>query len=97
MAKIMWNEIKRKAFHLLSLAYIPCVVYLPRAKALMFFEALFILVTAFELARLKFSPIRAFIENHFGQLLREEEKTNFSGIFWMLFGILTTLLLLERT
>src|SRR5258706_6686653 len=54
-------------------------------------------VTAVELARLKFPSWNEWFQKHFGGIFREDEKSNFSGVFWMILGVLTTLLLIQPT
>jgi dolichol kinase len=89
------RELKRKAFHLAALIYILGVVLIPRT---IFIEALvagLIGVTIFETLRLKFLSFNAIAMGLFGGLYREQEKTQFSGVFWLMAGVLVTVLLLR--
>lgn len=91
----MWNEIKRKSFHLLSFVYLVGAIYIPRPRYLMILAVFLAVVFAFETCRLRNPLFQNFIYRYFGGLFRESEQTRYSGMLWMLLGVLLTLALVE--
>lgn len=91
----MWKEIKRKFFHLTALIYVVGLVYLPRPTYLALLRVLFVLELAFELARVNHQGFNRWFTARYGGMLRDEEKSSFSGVFWMLLGVQTTVALVE--
>lgn len=89
----MWAEIKRKFFHLAGLSYVVALIYLPRKTYLILLTCLLAVEFAFESLRLHQPAFREFFLKWFGKLIREEEKTRFSGVFWMLSGVTVTVML----
>jgi dolichol kinase len=90
----MWPEIKRKLFHMVALIYVVGVITLPRRQLILLLIVLFIAEFSFELARMKIGFLREWFLSHFHGLLRTEEEQTLSGVFWMLGGVLTTVLLI---
>lgn len=90
----MWTEIRRKSFHLLSLIYVVGLIYMPRPRFLLALVALFTMVFAVEWTRLKIESVNALFMRRFGFLFREEERHSFTGVLWMLLGVITAVYLL---
>lgn len=88
----MWHEIKRKIFHLAALVYVVGLIYMPRPVYLIVLTCLFALELSLEIIRLKNAATGRWFAARFGGLMREEEKSKLSGVFWMLLGVLTTVL-----
>jgi dolichol kinase len=91
----MWPEIKRKFFHLMALVYVVGVIYLPRSRFLLLLLAWLVVEVLFEKARHRNVFLNDWIFERFGPLFRPEERGHFSGVFWMILGVLTTGLLLR--
>jgi dolichol kinase len=90
----MWTEIKRKLFHLLGLIYVAGIIYLPRRPYLALLALALIAVLMVERARLSRPAMEAWIERRFGGLLRARETRRFSGVPWMMGGVLIATALL---
>ena len=91
----MWREIKRKFFHLSALIYVVGIIYLPRRTYLCILAAALALVLTVELARLRKPAVNEWFQRRFGGLFREKERERFSGVTWMLAGVLTTVAMVE--
>jgi len=91
----MWPEIKRKFFHLAALIYVLGVIYLPRSQFILLLFAWFAVEFVLETARRREIIFNDWLFQRFGGLFRPEERRNFSGIFWMILGVLTTVLLIR--
>jgi dolichol kinase len=92
----MWPEIKRKLFHFSALIYILGVLFLERVLFIKILIALLIVTGLFEILRLRNSTVRTWFLNSFGGLIREKEKQSFSGVFWMMLGVLSACLILRE-
>lgn len=92
----MWNEIKRKLFHLTGMIYIVGLIFIPRSTYLLILAGMLAAEFAVELLRIKNAAVRAWYLATFGHLLREREHSRLSGIFWMLAGVFTTVLLTDN-
>jgi glycerol-3-phosphate acyltransferase PlsY len=88
------KEIKRKAFHLLSLLYAAVYAFLGRQETCILLGGLLAVIAAIEISRLKSSRMNAWLEGYFGGIQRPEEKRRLSGIFWTLAGSWLTFLLI---
>ncbi len=88
-------EIKRKSFHLLGLVYVVGLLILPRTTFLMIVTSLFIGVLIVEIIRLRTEAINVWILDHFGGIFRKEERRKISGVFWMLAGVVSSVVLLD--
>lgn len=93
----MWPELKRKAFHLTALIYCAGFLFLPRSQYISLLSCWLILEFAVEILRIKNSSVRAWFSTHFKGITREKEEFHFTGIFWMITGVLSTAVLLEPT
>lgn len=91
----MWREIQRKLFHLLGVLYIVGVIWIPRPRFLLIITSLLIVEFSFELLRIKNPWVNQWVCSTFRPLLREEEQAHFSGVFWMMAGVLATALLID--
>ncbi|MCG3205634.1 MAG: hypothetical protein KCHDKBKB_02356 [Elusimicrobia bacterium] len=87
----MWPEIKRKIFHLLGLLYVVGAIFIPKNTYLLLLLSALALVGLLEYYRLKVPSINEHLLRIFGNLLREKEKSHFSGLFWMLLGVTLTI------
>jgi len=89
------EEIKRKAFHLLTLIYIFAYWALPREKILWAMGALIFIVVVFEAIRMRFPSFNRKVQKRFGAAYRESEINNISGLPWTLSGSFFTMLLFK--
>jgi len=92
---IMISEIKRKLFHLLGLLYVAGIYFLPRPIFIGIMVFVLLAQILFELVRLKTPAFNTWLHTNFGDLFREEEAGQFSGMAWMAGGVLATGLLLK--
>ncbi len=90
---IPFSEIKRKAFHFLSLGYIVLYAVMPRWGALWVFGLMVVGVGLIEFLRLRRPELNAYLLNRFGHINREEEIMSYTGIFWGLAGCWATMLI----
>jgi dolichol kinase len=86
----MWREIKRKFFHLTALLYVVGIIYLPRRTYLCILAGALAAVFAVEIVRLQVPAVNEWFDRRFGGLFRDQERHRFSGVSWMLAGVLTT-------
>ena len=86
-------ELKRKAFHLLSLAYPIAYLFLERRTFLIFLSIILALIAALEFMRLRFPHINKKLVGLLGNIHRSQEMTCASGIFWTALGTLVTVIL----
>lgn len=91
----MWPEIKRKLFHLAALIYVVGIIYLPRWTYLAILGAALALVITGEAVRLRRPTVNRWLFERFGGLLRESERDRFSGVTWMLAGVIVTAAMVE--
>lgn len=91
----MWAEIKRKCFHLTGLIYVVGLIYVPRSIYLTVIVSALVIEFIVEILRLNVPVIGRLADRLFGNMFRIEERTRFSGVFWMLAGVTTTILLLS--
>jgi dolichol kinase len=87
------NEIKRKAFHLLSLIYVFGYWYLPKNVVLFGIGIAIIIVAFLEYIRFKFPKFNDFFKNNFKGFYRPQEADKLSGLVWTLSGTFVTILL----
>lgn len=92
----MRAEIKRKLFHLFGFIYVLGLAKLSRPHFINLVLIVWVVEFLFELFRLKIPFIRQRFNQSFGFLLRDEEKNHFSGVIWMILGVLASALLLEE-
>jgi dolichol kinase len=91
----MLSEIKRKLFHLLGLIYVAGITFLPRKAFVLIMTGLLAAEIGFELARLKIPAFNEWLHKEYGDIFREEEKNQFSGVVWMSAGVIAVGVLLE--
>lgn len=87
------RELKRKAFHLLSLLYLLGYLIIDRGVVLTILVVLLTSFGFFELYRLRNPTLNEKLIRFFGSIHREEETHKISGIFWTLLGCFLTVLL----
>ncbi|MDR1086856.1 MAG: hypothetical protein LBL16_01180 [Endomicrobium sp.] len=80
------DEIKRKAFHLLSLIYVFGYWYLPKNIVIFGLGIAMAIVAFFEYIRFKFPKFNVFFKNNFKGFYRSQEADKISGIIWTLSG-----------
>lgn len=85
------NELKRKAFHHLSLVYMLMYAFLPRAVVLTILFVALAVVGLVEFLRLRRPELNAKLLERFGGMHRLHEITEPSGIFWTLLGCWLTM------
>ncbi len=89
-------EIKRKSFHLLGVIY-PFLMFLLGRERFFTFMIFFTLsMGILEFLRLHTTAPNGFLPDFFKDLLREREKTKFTGMFWMALGMLISSLLVDN-
>ncbi len=86
-------EIKRKAFHHLSLLYMGIYWLTPRVVSLSILGFVLVLLGAIEFLRLRRPEVNAWFLDRFGGIHRESEVMAPSGIFWTLLGCWLTMLI----
>jgi dolichol kinase len=86
-------ELLRKAFHMLSLAYLAAYWLLGYPLVVWWLAGWAVIVTAIETARLFMPSVRKVLEGALGMLMRESERGSFSGIFHTTVGSLGLVLL----
>jgi dolichol kinase len=91
----MWFEIRRKAFHLLSLIYVLGLIYIPRTTYLLLLMLGVVVVYGFEYGRIHSTLFGVQVDRYFGGLYRDHEKSKLSGLFWMLLGVVITVSLVK--
>ncbi|MFN0117450.1 MAG: diacylglycerol/polyprenol kinase family protein [Elusimicrobiota bacterium] len=84
----MWPEIKRKLFHFTSFIYVLGLVYCPRHIFIIIILLVLLSEIMIEYLRLKNTFFRTLFLKYFGSLIREHEREHFTGVFWMLLGVL---------
>lgn len=91
----MWNELRRKFFHLGALVYVVGLVFVPRPTYLVCLVSGTFVVGLIETARLRSPAFGAVVSKLFGSLMRSKEEQRFSGLFWMLAGVTLTVSLVK--
>lgn len=86
-------EVRRKAFHMLSLVYLAAYWLLGYPRIVLWLTVWCVAATVVETARLGSSRVRAAIEAFFTGIMRESEKRSFSGIFHTSWGCLGAVLM----
>jgi len=87
------DEIKRKAFHLLTLIYVFAYWVLPRTEMLWAMGTLIFCVLVFEGIRLRNPAFNRRLVKKLGDVYRESEANSISGLPWTLSGSFFTMLL----
>ena len=82
------NELKRKSFHMIGIIYAVGIACLPRPVFIGSVAGLLLVVFVVESLRLRVLPVNDWFFLHFGGLFRKKEQNRFSGVVWMLAGIL---------
>lgn len=82
------RELGRKAFHMLSLAYLAAYAFIGWPRVLPWLFVWFCVVTAIETARLHSKRLNDFLHGLFKGLSRPEEYADYSGIFHTTAGAL---------
>ena len=90
------DELKRKAFHILSLIYVIAFWFLPRNIVLIGFLIAIAIVLVGEFIRSKNEKFNIFILKILGGVHRESETHKISGLPWTLLGAFLTILLFEN-
>ena len=88
---VIQNEIKRKAFHFLSLVYALGYFFLERHLILMILSAILVIESVVEFGRFFAPKLNMKIVGFFGGIHRQEELLKPTGIFWTLLGSLVTM------
>ena len=84
------KEIKRKAFHFLSLLYTLAYFIFGRSIALKILIPVLAFEGLIEIARFSFPELNQKLIQAFGEIHREEETRKITGIFWTLLGSIVT-------
>lgn len=92
----LFREIKRKAFHLLSLAYLAAYFLLGYPRVIAWLLTWTVLLMFLEAFRLYFPKLNEFLIQLFRGLSRPEEKTRYSGAFYTAAGALIVIFLFGR-
>ncbi len=87
------DEIKRKSFHMLCLAYIAAYWLLPRATVLYVFAGVIAVAVLGDLFRLKSPAFNDWILSRLGGVHRDGEINGLSGLPWTLTGSFLTMLI----
>ena len=90
------REIKRKAFHLLSLAYLAAYFLLGYPRVIAWLLTWTVLLMFLEAFRLYFPKLNEFLIQLFRGLSRPEEKTRYSGAFYTAAGALIVIFLFGK-
>ena len=90
------REIKRKAFHLLSLAYLAAYFFLGYPRVIGWLMIWTLLLMFLEAFRLYFPKLNEFLIQLFKGLSRPEEKTRYSGAFYTAAGALIVIFLFGK-
>jgi dolichol kinase len=85
------SELKRKAFHSLSILYLLLYAVFPRAIAVGVMTVALLAVGIAEFLRLRRPEVNAWFLKKFGGIHRAEEVMQLSGVFWMLLGCWLTM------
>jgi len=80
-------ELRRKLFHLLGIFYALGFFVIPHLQYLCLLGFLLIVEFSVEYLRLRNTHVRLWFESWFGSLFRDSERTNISGVFWMVLGV----------
>lgn len=96
MADPFRKELRRKAFHQLTLLYLGAYWLLGYPRAAWFLAGWTLLVLLVEILRLRAAWMRAFIERFFGSMIREKEASRFTGSFYVTLGVALTVALYGR-
>ncbi|MDR3306090.1 MAG: hypothetical protein LBS61_00180 [Endomicrobium sp.] len=86
MAGIPKDEIKRKAFHLLSLIYVFVYWHLPKSIVVLGLGITIAVVALLEYIRFKFPMVNDFFKSNFKGFYRSDEAAKISGLIWTLSG-----------
>jgi dolichol kinase len=89
---LLQTEIKRKAFHHLSLLYMGMYALLPRVVTLCLLGVILLGVSVVEFLRLRRPELNDWFLKKFGGVHRDHEIMQPSGIFWTLLGCWMTML-----
>jgi dolichol kinase len=89
------DEIKRKAFHLLTLIYILAYWFLPFGYVAWGMGIVVFIVAAGETVRLKVPSFNAWILKVLGGVHRQQEEGKVSGLPWTLSGSFLTMLIFK--
>ncbi|MBI4061012.1 MAG: hypothetical protein HY403_06245, partial [Elusimicrobia bacterium] len=87
------REFARKAFHMLSLAYLAAFHWMGWPRAGWGMAACLLAALAVETLRLRVPAIEGALAGFFGGLVRETERRHFSGIFHTTAGCLAAMLI----
>jgi dolichol kinase len=90
------RELGRKAFHMLSLAYLAAFHLIGYPQVLVPLGAWLAFVTAVEAGRFLSPGLNRFLTGFFQGMIRETEQRSFSGIFHTTAGCLAVMLLAGR-
>ncbi|MDR2399787.1 MAG: hypothetical protein LBD61_05105 [Endomicrobium sp.] len=96
MAGIPKDEIKRKAFHLLSLIYVFGYWYLPKNIVIFGLGIAIAIAAFFEYIRFKSPKFNVFFKNNFKGFYRSHEADKISGIIWTLSGAFLAIVLFSN-
>ncbi|MDR3196008.1 MAG: hypothetical protein LBT58_04460 [Endomicrobium sp.] len=92
MAGVPKDEIKRKAFHLLSLIYVFGYWYLPKGVVVLWLGITITIVALLEYIRFKFPMVNDFFKRNFRGFYRSDEAAKISGLIWTLSGAFIAIL-----
>jgi dolichol kinase len=95
LSETLKKELKRKAFHFLSLLYAAGYFFLERGLILKILTAVLVLESFIEFGRFLFPGLNGRIVGLFGGIHREEEIHKATGIFWTLSGSLLTMAIFQ--
>ncbi len=93
MVSDLKRECARKAFHMLSLAYLGAFYLLGWPRAAWAAAAWLLIVFIIETARLKIPQVERVLVGFFQGMIRESERKHFSGIFHTTAGSLAAMLI----
>lgn len=89
------DEIQRKLFHMLGFIYVLGLAMLSRPQFLVVAVSLWGVVSILEVLRLNHSGVKILVARMGKPLLREREQNHFSGVWWMLVGVIASAALCE--
>jgi dolichol kinase len=89
-------EFKRKAFHSFAALYALGATFLSRSFSIRLFLVLLVFEGLVETTRLVYSPFNEWLFHLFKGIYREQERKDFSGVFWALAGTLTSIILIPN-
>jgi len=89
------KEIKRKIFHLGAFVYVAGLFFIPLETYIGVLGIALVLVAVLEYLRTHVGFFRDLSFRWFGEIFRDEERGRLSGVFWMILGVFSTVILIK--